>query len=118
MGSDYKLLLTLNDVADILPFTPAAFLDGTSPAPGRARSNSEKLAADQRGFRAVRGWLIIGACIFHKHWVVADTHGRLIEITPAADPLPFAPHYPLIGSFDEMPSEIFLLAPEGIHRSR
>ncbi len=109
MNADYKLLLALNDVADILPFVPAAFVDGTSPVARQAEANSERLAKEQPGFRQVRGWLIVGSCIFQKHWVVANEVGQLREITRSADPLPFAPHYPRIGRFDDMPTEIFLL---------
>ena len=74
-----------------------------------AEANSERFSDDQPRFGQVRGRLIIGSCIFQRHWVVANEAGQLREITPSADPLPFAPHYPRIGRFDDMPAEIFLL---------
>lgn len=76
-----------------------------------AETNSARFSDDQPGFRQVRGRLIIGSCILQRHRVVANEAGQLREVTPSADPLRFAPHYPRIGRFEEMPTEIVL--PDG-----
>ena len=111
MSNKYKLLLSLNDVAQVLPLKIVSFSDGSSPLPDLSDENAERLALENPRMRCVRGWLIIGTCIFRKHTVVADEDGRLYEITPQADALPFASHYPRIGVYDRMPEELFLLEP-------
>lgn len=76
--------------APVLACRTVVFKNGDRPALSKCHSNVDRWVAENPGYVAVRGWLVM-SYRYERHSVVRTPHGELIDIT-LASPYRFLEH--------------------------